>query len=187
MKNLILAISLSVAAASVLAERYQESRFRANLVRADVRVIELQGELVRTTDALSMAKKRLGFLDRYKASVQVTAYTASQGARFANGGSTATVYAVRGHSLPNDKMVFVALSPPARQRLNAKFGDLIALVRRRGDAKFLARFVDVTDPQETRPVVDVFFQKDDQARLWGRKKSEYYAVNISARNSPFRE
>ena len=33
MKNLILAISLSVAAASVLAERYQESRFRASLVR----------------------------------------------------------------------------------------------------------------------------------------------------------
>ena len=187
MKNIAMTVALFVSLASIMAAKGYKKHLSASLRQKDAQVAGLQAELRQTKADLTVAKKKLGFLDKYKQRIQVTAYTARQGSRFANGTKTAGAYAVRGRSLPQDRLMCVALSPPAQHRLNAKFNDLIVLVRRRGEGKSLARFVDTTSAEETRPVVDVFFEDDWQARLWGRKTGEYYAVNISMVRSPFRE
>ena len=144
-----------------------------------------QTELKQIQARLAVAEKQLGFLDKYKTVVQVTAYTeASSSSRFADGGSVQRAYAVPQHTLPEDQMVSVALSPTAQGQLHAQMHDYIVLMNRRSHRKTIARFVD-TMPNESRPVVDVFFADSRQAFLWGRK-TDYYAVNLSASNSPFK-
>lgn len=144
-----------------------------------------QTELKQIQIRLAVAERKLGFLDKYKTSVQVTAYTeASSSSRFSDGESTEAVYAVPRHTLPEDRIVSVALSPTAQTRLHARLHDYIVLIHKRNHRKTIARFVDII-PNESRPVVDVFFANSQQARQWGRK-TDYYAVNISSPNSPFR-
>ena len=144
-----------------------------------------QTELKQIQVRLAVAEKKLGFLDKYKTTVQVTAYTqASSSSRFADGGSVAHVFAVPQHTLPEDRVVSVALSPTAQNRLHARLHDYIVLIHRRSHRRTVAKFVDII-PNESRPVVDVFFADSHQAVLWGRK-TDYYAVNLSSPNSPFR-
>jgi hypothetical protein len=69
--------------------------------------------------------------------------------------------------------------------LKANLNDTLVLTTRRGGNKYLARFVDRTAQNETRPVVDVLFADAHQARIWGRQT--FYAVNISRPDSPFRQ
>ncbi len=144
-----------------------------------------QIELKQIQIRLAVAERKLGFLDKYKTTVQVTAYTeASSSARFADGRAVEHAYAVPKRILPEDQVVSVALSPTAQGKLHARMHDYIVLVNRHNHRKTLARFVD-TMPNESRPVVDVFFADSHQAFLWGRK-TDYYAVNLSSEDSPFK-
>jgi hypothetical protein len=142
---------------------------------------QLQQVQIRLADA----EKKLGFLDKNQTPVQVTAYTkASSSSMFANGKSVTHAYAVPQHTLPENEVVSVALSPSAQVKLHAHMNDYIVLVHRHSHRKTLAKFVD-TMPSEHRDVVDVLFSNDRQAWVWGRK-TDYYAVNISSVTSPFK-
>lgn len=145
-----------------------------------------QTQLKQVRIELAAAQNKLGFLDKHQTPVQVTAYTksSSPNAVFANGRSVERVYAVHQHTLPENAVVYVALSPSAQSRLHARMNDYIVLIHKGTHRKTIARFVDVM-PSEPRPVVDVFFSDERQAWIWGRKK-DYYAVNISMVNSPFK-
>lgn len=144
-----------------------------------------KNELQQTKIRLILAEKQLGFLEKYKIAVQVTAYTRSHHSKvFADGKSAIHAYAVPQHTLPENKVVNVALSSTAQKKLHARMNDYLVLIHKRNHRKTLARFVD-TIPDEKRPVVDVYFFNNRQAVLWGRK-NDYYAVNISSLNSPFK-
>jgi hypothetical protein len=141
-----------------------------------------QTELKQIQIRLAVAERELGFLDKYKTKVQVTAYTgASASSKFSDGGSVSHVYAVSQRTLPEDRIVSVALSPTAQSHLHARLHDYIVLIHKR--RRVIAHFVD-TMPNESRPVVDVYFADSRQAIQWGRK-TDYYAVNLSTANSPF--
>jgi hypothetical protein len=145
-----------------------------------------QTELKQIQIRLAVAERQLGFLEKYKTAVQVTAYTrSSQSTVFADGKSVTHAYSVPQHTLPEDRVVNVALSPTAAAKLHARMNDYLVLIHKRSHRQTIARFVDLTSPAETRPVVDVFFTDARQAILWGRR-SDYYAVNISMLNSPFK-
>jgi hypothetical protein len=77
----------------------------------------------------------------------------------------------------------IALSPLARRNLHAQLNDYIVLLDRQGHRSRLARFVDTTAADELRPVIDIFFARDEEARLFGRQR--FMAVNISGEDSPF--
>lgn len=186
MRNLIMAVALGASAVSVMVSRHHESRLSDRLRQKEAQVSFLQTELRQTKEELRTAENKLGFLDRFKANVQVTAYTAQQGSVFHNGMRVAQAYAVQGHILPDDRMVYVGLSGPAQARLHTRMNDLLVLMSRRSGKKVLAKFVDTGAATETRPVVDVFFADERQAVIWGRK-TEYYAVNVSMKDSPFLE
>jgi hypothetical protein len=79
----------------------------------------------------------------------------------------------------------IALSPTAEKKLHAHLNDTILLMSRNRANKHLARFVDRTAQNETRPVVDVLFADAHQARIWGRRS--FYAVDISRPDSPFQQ
>lgn len=143
-----------------------------------------QTELKQIQIRLAVAETKLGFLEKYKTAVQVTAYTgSSSSSRFSDGGNVARVYAVPKHTLPEDRIVSVALSPTAQLKLHARMHDYIVLVHKNSRRKTIARFVDIL-PNESRPVVDVFFADSQQARVWGRR-TDYYAINLSSPTSPF--
>jgi hypothetical protein len=147
---------------------------------------ELQQTKVQLQQAINLladAENKLGFLSRHKSKVQVTAYT-GQGS-FANGQHTASSFAVPKHSLPEDAVLSVALSPAARRNLNARMNDFIVLFDSAQRKKVLARFVDLTSEAELRPVVDVFFANHAEAKVFGRR--HFFAVNISTQDSPFSE
>jgi hypothetical protein len=61
--------------------------------------------------------------------------------------------------------------------------DYIVLLDKNQEKARLARFVDTTSANELRPVVDIFFAKQAEARAFGRR--HYLAVDISAQDSPF--
>jgi hypothetical protein len=148
-----------------------------------------QAELAQANAQLNDANNKLAFLEASKARVQVTAYalTGDFGPDpvFSNNTPARTAYAVPKHTLPAGKVLNIALSPSAERKLHAKLNDTIVLMSKNRKREHLARFVDRTAQDETRPVVDVLFADAHQARIWGRQT--YYAVNISRTDSPFRQ
>lgn len=177
----LLLIIASVVLTNTVRFRRDKKRFMGALTQQTKELQQAKSQLQDTKHRLATAEKKLGFLNNHKAAVQVTAFT-GQGS-FANGSETKHAYAVPTRKLPEDKVLSVALSPTARQRLHARFNDYIVLLDRYQQKVRLARFVDTTSADEDRPVVDVFFANPDEARLFGRQR--FHAVNISEEGSPF--
>lgn len=187
----------SAATANTLRYRYDKSHYmpalsaQSRALVAQSRELAAQGNelektkllLQQTNQLLASAQDKLGYLNRHKTAVQVTAFT-GQG-RFASGRKAAQSYAVPCHTLPEDKVLNVALSPAAQRNLHARMNDYIVLLDKNRQIARLAHFVDTTAASELRPVVDVFFAREADARTFGRQT--YLAVNISAQDSPFRE
>lgn len=178
-------LALLVIGIAVLIDTVHDRQDENNLLRTlATQGHELQQtrlQLQDTTFLLVSAENKLEYLNQHKTAVQVTAYT-GQG-KFASGQKTAHSYAVPHHILPDDKVLNVALSPVARQKLHAQMNDYIVLLDKDQQKTRLARFVDTTSANEQRPVVDVYFAQQDEARTFGRQ--HYLAVNISAQDSPF--
>jgi hypothetical protein len=188
MKNPKLAVALLISivfVATVETLHQQNHTLVRQLNQKDHELTLTQTQLQQVQTRLAVAENKLGFLDKNQTPVQVTAFTSSSpSSAFADGRSVAHAYAVPQHTLPEDKVVYVALSTTAQTRLHARMNDFIVLINKRSHRKTLAQFVDVT-PAEPRPVVDVLFADERQAWIWGRQ-TDYYAVNISSANSPFK-
>ena len=146
-------------------------------------------ELANARLQLADANQKLAFLDASKTRVQVTAYALTDdfgdNPIFSNNTPARKAYAVPQHSLPAGKVLNVALSPVAEKKLHAKLNDTLVLTTRRNHRQYMARFVDRTAQNETRPVVDVLFADAHQARIWGRQT--FFVADISRAGSPFRE
>jgi hypothetical protein len=144
-------------------------------------------ELADTRNQLADASRKLAFLDASKTRVQVTAYALTEDfgddPLFSNNTHARKAYAVPKHTLPNGKVLNVALSPLAEHRLHASLNDTLVLTTRRSHRQYVAKFVDRTAQNETRPVVDVLFADAHQARIWGRQS--FYVADISRADSPF--
>jgi 3D (Asp-Asp-Asp) domain-containing protein len=183
----ILSVVLLIAGSAVLTNtvryRHDKTRFLRALTEQKTQLQQAEQKLQETKHLLATAEKKLGFLSQHKTTVQVTAFT-GQGS-FASGQKTAQSYAVPNHVLPEDKVLSIALSPTARRNLHAQMNDYIVLLDKHQQKARLARFVDTTSANELRPVVDVFFAQQEEARTFGRQ--HYLAVNISAEDSPFQE
>ncbi len=163
--------------------RHDKSHFLRMLTAQGNELQETKLQLQKTNHLLASAESKLGFLNRHKTAVQVTAFT-GQGS-FASGLKTEQSYAVPNHVLPEGKVLNIALSPTARMNLHARMNDYIVLFDKRQHKSRLAHFVDTTSADELRPVVDVFFDKKSEAVAFGRQ--HFLAVNISAQDSPFQE
>ena len=178
-----------VLAGMVTLRSFEAHRSATRLQELKAQLQRTQGELATTRVQLEDANRKLGFLNATKARVQVTAYALTPDFGpdpvFSNTAPARTAYAVPKHTLPTGKVLNVALSPLAERKLKANLNDTLVLTTRRGGNKYLARFVDRTAQNETRPVVDVLFADAHQARIWGRQS--FYAVNISRPDSPFRQ
>jgi hypothetical protein len=178
-----------VLAGTVTLRSFEGRRNAAQMQQLTTQLQRTQGELAMTRVQLEDANRKLGFLDASKARVQVTAYALTPDFGpdpvFSNTAPARTAYAVPKHTLPAGKVLNVALSPLAERKLKANLNDTLVLTTRRGGNKYLARFVDRTAQNETRPVVDVLFADAHQARIWGRRS--FYAVDISRQGSPFRQ
>ena len=178
-----------VLAGMVTLRSFEAHRSATRLQELTAQLQRTQGELATTRVQLEDANRKLGFLNATKARVQVTAYALTPDFGpdpvFSNTAPARTAYAVPKHTLPTGKVLNVALSPSAERKLKANLNDTLLLTTRRGGNKYLARFVDRTAQNETRPVVDVLFADAHQARIWGRQS--FYAVNISRPDSPFRQ
>jgi hypothetical protein len=181
----IVSLALLVIGSTVLTNtlRYENDKnhFLCVLTAQGIELEQTKLQLQKTKQLLASAENKLGFLHQHKTAVQVTAFT-GQGS-FANGLKTAQSYAVPEHILPEDKVLNVALSPTARRNLHARMNDYIVLINKNLQKARLARFVDTTSANERRPVVDVFFAKQAEARTFGRQ--HYLAINISTQDSPF--
>jgi hypothetical protein len=183
----IASLLLLVVAVAVLTNTV---RFRKDKVRFMHAIVEQRSELQQaeyklreTTHLLANAEKRLGFLSSHKTTVEVTAFTGR--GTFANGLKTDHSYAVPNHTLPDDKLLSIALSPTAQRQLHARMNDYIVLLEKNTQKARLARFVDTTSENEVRPVVDVFFEKAEEALTFGRQ--QFIAIDISEKGSPFQE
>ena len=178
-----------VLAGTVTLRSFEGRKSATRLQELTAQLQRTQGELAMTRVQLEDANRKLGFLDASKARVQVTAYALTPDFGpdpvFSNTAPARSAYAVPKHTLPTGKVLNVALSPLAERKLKANLNDTLVLTTRRGGNKYLARFVDRTAQNETRPVVDVLFADAHQARIWGRRP--FYAVNISRLDSPFRQ
>ena len=167
--------------------RHENAQQQALVSQLNDQLAQTKSALADATAQLTEANKKLGFLDKTKARVQVTAYALTDDFGpdpvFSNNTPARTAYAVPRHSLPSGKVLNVALSPLAEKNLHASLNDTIVLMSRNRKQEHLARFVDRTAQTETRPVVDVLFADAHQARIWGRRS--FYAVNISRKDSPF--
>lgn len=179
----VLLIVASAVISNNMRYRHDKKRFLRTITEQGKELQRTKVQLDETKHLLVSAEKKLGFLNNHKTPVQVTAFT-GQGS-FANGTETVRAYAVPTHILPSDNILSIALSPLARHNLHARLNDYIVLLDRTGQISRLARFVDTTAADEIRPVVDVFFARDEDARIFGRQ--QHLAVNISAADSPFRE
>ena len=181
----IVGLALLVIGSTVLSNtlRYQHDKhhFLSALTAQGLELQQTKLQLQKTKQLLASVENKLGFLDQHKTAVQVTAFI-GQGS-FANGLRLARSYAVPEHILPEDKVLNVALSPAARRNLHARMNDYIVLLDKKQQKARLARFVDTTSRKELRPVVDVYFAKQAEARIFGRQ--DYLAVNISTQDSPF--
>ncbi len=177
-----------VLAGSITLRSFESHRNVQRVQELTAQLQRTQGELEQTRVQLADANRKLVFLEATKARVQVTAYALTPDFGpdpvFSNNSPARTAYAVPKHTLPAGKVLNVALSPLAERKLHANLNDTLVLTTRRGSKRYVARFVDRTAQNETRPVVDVLFADAHQARIWGRQT--FYAVNISRRDSPFR-
>ena len=177
-----LVISLSAALGRLEARRHARV---VEQLKQDLEQTHL--ELADARLRLEQANEKLGFLESAKTRVQVTAYALTEdfgpNPVFANQAPARTAYAVPRHTLPGGAVLNVALSPLAERNLHANLNDTIVLMSRHPSRRHLARFVDRTAQNETRPVVDILFADAHQARIWGRQT--FYAVNISRPDSPF--
>ena len=155
----------------------------------NARLVQREAELNNARLQLANATEKLAFLDASKTRVQVTAYALTEdfgeNPVFSNNTPARTAYAVPKHTLPAGKVLNVALSPIAEKKLHAKLNDTLVLTTRRSHRQYMARFVDRTAQNETRPVVDVLFADAHQARIWGRQAFD--VADISRAGSPFRE
>lgn len=178
-----------VLAGGITARSFQTRKETVRVQQLSQQLQQVQNELVDTKTQLADANRKLDFLNASKARVQVTAYALTPDFGpdpvFSNTQHARSAYAVPKHSLPTGKVINVALSPSAERRLHANLNDTLVLTTRRGGKQYVARFVDRTAQNETRPVVDVLFADAHQARIWGRRT--FYATNISRPDSPFRE
>jgi hypothetical protein len=177
-----------VLAGSITLRSFESHRNVQRVQELTAQLQRTQGELEHTRVQLADANRKLVFLEATKARVQVTAYALTPDFGpdpvFSNNSPARTAYAVPKHTLPTEKVLNVALSPLAERKLHANLNDTLVLTTRRGSKRYVARFVDRTAQNETRPVVDVLFADAHQARIWGRQT--FYAVNISRPDSPFR-
>jgi hypothetical protein len=193
MKNskLLVALLISIVFGTTVSVLVHQNRSLAHRLhqrdtQRDEELTRTKTELVQTKKLLALAQQKLGYLDKHKTDVQLTAFTAMPGStQFASGRSIHHAYAVQKPALPGDAIVNVALSPSARLRLNAKFNDLLVITDKRSHQRTVARFVDTTVSTESRSVIDVFFADQRTAQRWGRRH-DYVAVNISAADSPFK-
>jgi hypothetical protein len=178
-----------VIAGMVTLRSYEARRNAVRLQQMMQQLQQAQNDLANTKLQLADATRKLEFLNASKARVQVTAYALTPDFGpdpvFSNNTPARTAYAVPKHTLPPGKVLNVALSPLAERKLHANLNDTLVLTTRRGERKYMARFVDRTAQSETRPVVDILFANAHQARIWGRQS--FYAVNISRTDSPFRQ
>jgi hypothetical protein len=176
-----------VLGAGVAFRSHENAQNAAGMKGLSGQLQQTRAELANAMAQLSDAKNKLGFLESAKARVQVTAYALTDDFGpdpvFSNNTPARRAYAVPKHTLPAGKVLNVALSPAAEQKLHAKLNDTIVLVSRKRPQQHLARFVDRTAQNETRPVVDILFADARQARIWGRQV--FYAVDISRPDSPF--
>ncbi len=189
-RNLVMALLGTLVLATGVTLNVYATRRDAVLVRQLTQQLQqTRTELAQTTSQLQEANRKLAFLEASKARVQVTAYALTDDFGpdpvFSNNTPARKAYAVPKHTLPGGKVLNVALSPVAERKLHANLNDTIVLVSRNRHNQHLARFVDRTAQTETRPVVDILFADAHQARIWGRQS--FYAVDISRRDSPFRE
>ncbi len=195
--SLVLLFIGSLVLTDIARYRYDKNHFLGTLTAQSMELIAQNKELTaqadelektklqlqQTTQLLASAENKLGYLNQHKTAVQVTAFSL-QG-RFASGLKTASSYAVPHHILPEDKVLNIALSSMAQRSLHARMNDYIVLLDKDQEKARLARFVDTTSANEHRPVVDIFFAKQEEARRFGRQ--DYLAVNISTQDSPFQE
>ena len=188
MKKLQLGVAILIVlvfGATVRILHEQNHALNRQLNEKTTQLSSTQTELQQIQVRLAAAERQLGFLDKFKTKVQVTAYTRQPSSTvFADGGSVAHAYGVSKQQLPEDHIVSVALSPSAQSKLHARMHDYLVLIQKRSQRRTLARFVDIV-PNESRPVIDVFFANTHEAILWGRK-TDYYAVNVSSADSPFK-
>jgi len=161
--------------------RKDKARFLHAVAEQRNELQQTEHKLQETMHLLANAEKRLGFLNSHKTAVQVTAFTGH--GSFANGLRTDWSYAVPNHILPEDKLLSIALSPTAQQQLHARMNDYIVLLEENTQKARLARFVDTTSQDEVRPVVDIFFEKAEEALTFGRQR--FIAIDISEEGSPF--
>ena len=178
-----------VLAAGVGLHQHENFRNAAIVRQLSDQLAQTKSELADATVRLSEANQKLGFLESSKSRVQVTAYALTDDfgpdPLFSNNAPARSAYAVPKHTLPAEKVLNVALSPTAERKLHANLNDTIVLMSRNRARKHLARFVDRTAQNETRPVVDILFADAHEARVWGRRS--FYAVNISQPDSPFQQ
>lgn len=189
-RDLMMALLItSVLGAGVALRRDENDQHAAAVHNLSDQLQQTRAELASATAQLSDAKKKLGFLEAAKSHVQVTAYALTddfgEDPVFSNNTPARSAYAVPKHSLPAGKVLNVALSPMAEKKLHANLNDTIVLMSRKRGQQHLARFVDRTAQDETRPVVDILFADAHQARIWGRRS--FYAVDISRADSPFHQ
>jgi 3D (Asp-Asp-Asp) domain-containing protein len=185
--KLFLALIISVAFCTTVEVLHKQNHDLVRQVHQQQQELNLtHTQLQQVQSRLAVAEGKLGYLAKNQTPVQVTAYTkvSSPSSHFADGRSVDHAYAVPHHTLPDNAVVYVALSPTAQSHLHAHIHDYIVLIHKHTHQHVIARFVDLM-PSESRPVVDVFFADQKQALLWGRR-ADYYAVNISSLNSPFR-
>ncbi len=188
MRDVMMALLVTfVLGATVALRSHEKARDTAVVRQLSDQLQQTKTELADATAQLSEARKKLGFLESSKARVQVTAYALTDDFGpdpvFSNNAPARTAYAVPKHTLPDGKILNVALSPTVERKLHANLNDSIVLISRNRGHTHLARFVDRTAQTETRPVVDILFADAHEARIWGRRS--YYAVNISRADSPF--
>ncbi len=179
--SVLLLVTGSTALTNNIRYQHDKNHFLRTITAQKSELQQTKLQLQETTHLLASAENKLGYLNQHKTAVQVTAFTGH--GSFANGQPTAHSYAVPQHSLPEDKVLNVALSPAAQKNLNAQMNDYIVLLDKTQRKPRLARFVDTTAAKEVRPVVDIFFAKQAEAITFGRQ--HFLAVDISAEDSPF--
>ncbi len=189
MRTVTMALLITFVLGAVVALRSHENARHVAVVRQlSAQLEQTQTRLAQATAQLSDANKKLAFLEASKARVQVTAYALTEDFGpdpvFSNNAPARRAFAVPRHTLPAGKILNVALSPAAERKLHANLNDTIVLISRNRVHHHLARFVDRTAQNETRPVVDILFADAHEARIWGRRS--FYAVDISRPDSPFR-
>jgi hypothetical protein len=184
-RHLLMALAITVViAAGGAFHSYEKAQSTALVRRLSDQLEQTKSELANANVRLADANKKLRFLEHARVGVQVTAYALTDDFGpdpvFSNDEPARKAYAVPTHKLPAGKVLNVALSPAAERNLHANLNDTLVLLSRRHGELHLARFVDRTAQDETRPVVDILFADAHEARIWGRKSfyvGRYFAIS----------